>query len=61
MKLLIDIKMDNAAFCEAGNGFKAARVLRKLADKVDGMDLREDCGTINDSNGNNVCCWTVED
>lgn len=61
MKLLVDVKMDNAAFEEAGNGTEAARILRKLANQIEGLDLQEDCGTVNDGNGNKVCCWTVED
>jgi hypothetical protein len=35
MKLKIEIKMDNAAF-EPDNGTEAARILRKLADEMDG-------------------------
>lgn len=35
MKLKIEITMDNAAF-EPDNGTEAARILRKLADEIDG-------------------------
>jgi len=61
MELKVDISMNNSAFNEAGNGTEAARILRVLADRIDGIDLQEDCGTINDSNGNKVCCWTADD
>jgi hypothetical protein len=41
MKLRIEIKMDNAAFCdEDGNyqSYELARILRKLADRADELD-----------------------
>lgn len=54
MKATIEIHMDNAAF-EPDNGTELANVLRRLADKVDGVSWRDGCKFSSfDSNGNRV-------
>jgi len=54
MDLEIKINMDNAAF-EDINGQEAARILRKLADKIDGGSLEDgDSVSAIDINGNKV-------
>lgn len=54
MKLRIEINMDNAAFGEDAYecGTEAARILRKLADKLEGPGSGDI--TLYDSNGNPV-------
>jgi len=53
MKLTIQIKMDNAAFDPSGT--EAARILRELADRLDGDNLRaKDLRPLRDINGNRV-------
>ena len=59
MKLELTLRMDNATFADGNSGFEAARILRKVANRLDGLTLDEDCGTCNDHNGNKVCCWTI--
>lgn len=49
---VIRIETDNAAF-EGGRGTEIARILRKLADRVDGTDAR-DRVRLMDVNGNAV-------
>ncbi len=66
MKLRIEIDMDGAAFEEC-NGDEVARVLRDVADRIDGADLfaapvslypSEPADVLMDSNGNT--CGRVE-
>lgn len=53
MKLKIEIVMDNAAFEPSGT--EAARILRELADRLDGDQLRaKDLRPLRDINGNRV-------
>lgn len=51
--LRITIKMDNAAF-EDSNGTEAARILRRLADDIDGLNWTESSQSLFDLNGNKV-------
>lgn len=51
MRLLLEVKMDNAAF-EVDTEFEAARILRGYADDIIDRGLRE--MTLYDVNGNNV-------
>lgn len=54
MELKIKMDMDNAAF-EDANGYEAARILRKLADKIEGQQLEgSDSFRLMDANGNGV-------
>lgn len=54
MKYTIKIECDNAAF-EDVPGNEIARILRELADKVDGGQDPTDCdATVYDYNGNRV-------
>ena len=53
MKLKIVIEMDNAAFEPSGT--EAARILRELAERLDGDNLRyKDLRPLRDINGNRV-------
>lgn len=59
MELKLKMEMDNSAFDQesaAGcNGGEAARILRALADKIDGVALHhEDSYSLRDINGNKV-------
>ena len=54
MKLKIQITMDNAAFEGDGGGSEAARILRDLADRIDGGLTSKTLVRLNDVNGNNV-------
>jgi hypothetical protein len=59
MKLTITMDMDNAAF-EDGPGSEAARILRTLAQKIDGVDLEiDDRVALLDVNGNRVGSMNV--
>jgi hypothetical protein len=54
MKLKIEIVMDNDAFAEC-NGTEAARILREIAERFDGEQLRRhDLRPLRDVNGNRV-------
>lgn len=55
MKLKISITMDNAAF-DPDNGTEAARILRRLADEIDGGNYpaRSLVKPLLDINGNQV-------
>ncbi len=54
MKLKITIDMDNAAF-DGDSGTEAARILRKTADTIDGLDLAQgETLSLRDINGNAV-------
>jgi hypothetical protein len=56
-KLTIDT--DNAAFEDGGND-EVARILRKLADRVEyGDRLADDNGACLDANGNRVGTWEL--
>ncbi len=54
MKIKIEIKMDNAAFCDDQAAHEAARMLRELAQKLENQDQPEKlmgyngngCGTV---------------
>lgn len=60
MKIKIEISMDNAAF-EDDHG-ELARILRRLADRVDGTPRTEGDGEyLRDVNGNRVGHWEVEE
>jgi hypothetical protein len=56
MRATITIKMDNAAFVENGDrgGIELAKILHRLADKVDGNISIGGADSIRDSNGNIV-------
>lgn len=55
MKLKIEIRMDNAAFQDGNNGPECARILTKLAQRVEYRDLTpDDSWGLVDSNGNTV-------
>jgi len=55
MKATIKVKMDNAAF-ELDNGFELARILRDLADRVEGYEVVHPGNefALHDTNGNTV-------
>ncbi len=54
MRLKIEIKMDNAAF-EDAQGDEAGRILRELADRLEGSGNMGGFATsLRDVNGNNV-------
>lgn len=66
MKLIITIRMDNAAFFDDGEqparGREVARILRNLADQVeDDADLVDHATRLADINGNAVGLSTVTD
>lgn len=56
MKLTITIGLDNAAFEDAGaNGIEAARILRSIADNMDGLAMERGYEAYaQDTNGNRV-------
>jgi len=59
MEIKINIKMDNAAF-EDSNGIELARILRRLADRVDETERKDGDGEyLFDKNGNRVGHWEV--
>lgn len=60
MTLNITINMDNAAFADVNNGTEVARILRKLANSIDGISLtaNSERGLL-DVNGNRVGKATV--
>lgn len=66
MKFSLEIKAGNAAF-DTGtegevSGSEIARILRKLADNIDGIDLTDGHdGGLSDVNGNTVGFWSVDD
>ena len=57
-KLTMEINMDNAAF-EDCNGTEVARMLRDMAQTMDGCDLLREHGLLFDINGNKVGFWKV--
>lgn len=62
MKFLLTINMDNAAFAEdEGGGIELARILREVADRVDGRIGPEagSYGGVRDTNGNKCGRWEV--
>jgi len=54
----LKIETDNAAFSD-GRGAELARILRKLADKIEDADARGDKGKVMDYNGNSVGTWEL--
>jgi hypothetical protein len=55
MKLKIEIQMDNSAFDDDnGGGFECARILRDLADRIDGGLAEKTRVALMDINGNKV-------
>jgi len=57
MTIKIEVRMDNAAFDDLG---ELARILRGLADHVDGRVWNDEHGsTLKDANGNTVGTWAV--
>lgn len=52
--IIIKIDTSNAAFQNGNSGAEIARILRELADKVDGQDVVFELIPIYDSNGNRV-------
>jgi hypothetical protein len=57
MEVQINVKMDNSAFVDNENELK--EILIKIADKV--VKQQQLSGTVNDSNGNRVATFSVED
>lgn len=61
MTAKIEIQMDSAAFTHEP-GEELARILRKLADNLDGADITPaDSNKLRDVNGNTVGTFTVTD
>lgn len=58
MKFLLRIECDNAAF-EQCSGAEVARILRSLAEQIEGDSLECGIGKLRDINGNQVGKWTV--
>jgi hypothetical protein len=60
MKLKIEITMDNAAFEDAA-GLESARILHKLADRIEGFPFLTEGNDqpLRDANGNEVGFATV--
>lgn len=52
MKLVIEIKMDNAAFVDDGGAPEAARILRKIAVQFDRLGASYEGEKLRDVNGN---------
>ncbi len=62
MKSVIRIDMDNDAFQDGESGTELARILRTLADRVDGAEVKDgDYYVCHDINGNNVGRMTIDD
>ena len=65
MRFIIDFDMTNAAFDTSENAVcnvpEVTRILRKLAARLDSVDVLMDQngGTLRDSNGNSVGSWDV--
>ena len=56
MEFSLTLDMDNEAFSGAP-GLELARILRKLAARVEELDHRVDGGKVLDVNGNSVGKW----
>jgi hypothetical protein len=55
MKVRIEIACDNAAFADGDSGTEVARILRELAEVVEGEELERGRGSrLRDINGNTV-------
>ena len=55
MTAIIRVDLGNAAFHDAPGGIELARILRALADRLDGDSIgKNDCRPLIDSNGNRV-------
>ncbi len=62
MKAVLEIDMENDVFQDGGNGTELARILRKLADMVDGsVQVVGNYYGCHDLNGNNVGRMTIEE
>jgi hypothetical protein len=62
MKIQIEIRADNSAF-DGDSGSEVARILRELADRVDGSDVADTIARrLYDVNGNSVgkADWTED-
>jgi hypothetical protein len=61
MDFALSINMDNAAFADPYNGSEVARILRELADRIDGKELTMgEWRPLQDINGNRVGAALVE-
>jgi hypothetical protein len=61
MKFHLHAALDNAAFEDSCSGTEMARILRKLADKLEGYAMGDgDKGKLADFNGNSIGGWVVE-
>ena len=62
MKIVIQIEMSNAIFENSNSGNELARILRSLANRVDGNDMEDESGcNLLDINGNKVGEFSVYD
>lgn len=66
MRFNLDFQLDNAAFDtdhpEGKSGAEIARILRGVADMVEGVPLiKNDSGYVKDVNGNTVGAWYILD
>lgn len=60
MRFTLTVEMDNEAFVYQ-EGKETARILRKLADKLEAQLREGDSGRLMDFNGNRVGEWRVEE
>jgi len=62
MTFNLSLDMDNAAFVDAPSGAELARILRALADRLDGEPTPAGSGgKLRDVNGNTCGDWRVSD
>lgn len=61
MKIKIQIDTSNAAFADDNGGAEAARILRDLAERLEGSGTlaRSDTKQLHDTNGNKVGTYTT--
>ena len=59
MTFKLKADLENAAFEDGCSGNEMARILRKLADQLEGMALTGERGTLQDFNGNTIGQWNV--
>lgn len=57
--LTVKIETDNEAFEDGARGPELARILRKIAARVDDLGSLADGGKVMDVNGNSVGHWEV--
>lgn len=57
--MTVEIETDNEAFSDDARGHELARILRNIADKVEGLGSHSDRGKAFDINGNSVARWEV--